>query len=318
MNRDRCVVLAAWIHDEVRRLLAEQFPECRFEQALDRAALERLLPEAEIVYGRPPADLLAQAQRLRWVQLPAAGVPWDLCDALKDRSVLVTNLAGLYGPTIAEHALALMLVLARNFPVAFRQQMQRLWQRDLSRTMRDLQGKTAAIVGLGNIGQHIARLCRCFGMRVIGCRRGMQPTPHVDRLFPREHLRDCLAEADHVVVAAPLTRETRGMLDRDAFAAVKPGAFYINISRGAVADEQALLEALNAGRLAGAGLDVFAVEPLPPEHPLWTLPQVVITPHYSGETVNQSAQPGLLFARNLRRFLLGKPIGHLVNLNLGY
>ncbi len=318
MSGQRLVLLAAWVHDAVRRQLLDQFPECRFEDARDRSTLERLLPEAEIVYGTPPAELLSKADRLRWIQLPAAGVPWDLCDALQGREVMVTNLAGLYGPTIAEHALALMLVVSRNFHIAFRQQMERVWQRDLSRTMRDLYGKTAAIVGLGNIGQNIARLCRCFGMRVVGCRRTMQPTPHIDQLYSCNRVAEMVGEADYVVVAAPLTRQTAGILGPTEFAAMKPGAIYVNISRGAVADEDALLDALRSGRLAGVGLDVFAVEPLPPEHPLWTLPNVVITPHYSGETVNQSALPGQLFMRNLRRYLKSEEIGRLVNLEMGY
>lgn len=318
MSGQRLVLLAAWIHDDVRQQLLHQFPECRFEDARDRSTLERLLGEAEIVYGTPPAELLPKAGRLRWIQLPAAGVPWELCDGLKGRDVLVTNLAGLYGPTIAEHALALMLVVSRNFHIAFRQQMERVWRRDLSQTMRDLHGKTSAIIGLGNIGQNIARLCRCFGMRVVGCRRTMQPTPHVDQLFPCDRIGEMVSEADYVVVAAPLTRQTAGMLGPAEFGAIKPGAIYVNVSRGAVADEDALLDALRSGHLAGAGLDVFAVEPLPPEHPLWTLPNVVITPHYSGETVNQSAQPGHLFTRNLRRYLKNEEIGHRVNLELGY
>ncbi|MCS6976463.1 MAG: D-2-hydroxyacid dehydrogenase [Gemmatales bacterium] len=318
MTRRPLVLLAAWMAEEVRQQLAGQFPECRFEDARDRAVLERLLPEAEIVYGIPPAELLAKAEHLRWIQLPAAGVPWDLCDALKDRNVIVTNLAGLYGPTIAEHALGLMLAVSRNFHVAFRQQSERTWQRDLSKTMRDLHGRTAAIVGVGNIGQNIARLCRCFGMRVVGCRRTTQMTPHVDQLYPCERVKEMVSEADYVVVAAPLTRQTRGMLGPAEFSAMKPGTIYVNVSRGAVAEEQALLDALRSGHLFGAGLDVFAVEPLPPEHPLWTMPNVIITPHYSGETVNQSAQPGHLFIRNLRRFLKNEEIGHRVNLEAGY
>src|SRR5262249_12531576 len=203
--------------------------------------------------------------------------------------LLVTNLAGLYGPTIAEHALALMLMLARNLHVVLRNQPQRRWDRGVARTVADLHGKTLAVVGAGNIGQHIARLARASGMRGLACRRRDRPTPFVDRVYPLIDLRAMLAEADFVAVAAPLTRHTEGLLGPAEFGAMKRGAVYVNVSRGGVAQEAALREALASGRVAAAGLDVFAVEPLPPEHPFWQLPQVVVSPHYCGETVNQSA-----------------------------
>jgi phosphoglycerate dehydrogenase-like enzyme len=296
----------------------QEFPTCEFIDARDRKVLEARLPDAEIVYGLPPVPLLGQATKLRWLQLASAGVPHDLCAALQRTPVVVTNLAGLYGPTIAEHALCLMLMLARKLPIAQRQQSERRWDRELSRSMADLRGKTAAIVGAGNIGQHTARLCRAFGMRVVACRRTPQDTPFVDQLYPREELKVMLREADHVVVTAPLTKETEGMLGAAEFAEMKQGAYYVNVSRGGVAQEPALLEALSSGRLAGAGLDVFAVEPLPAEHPFWSMPQVIITPHYSGETVNQSAQPGEHFVRNLHCYLAGQPVGRRVHLETGY
>src|SRR5262249_10495652 len=147
---------------------------------------------------------------------------------------------------------------------------------------------TLAVVGLGNIGQNIARLAKAFGMRVVGCRRTMRYTPYVDQLYPRDQLAAMLAEADYLAVAAPLTKETDALLGPAEFAATKRGAIYVNVSRGPVAQEAALVSALQSGRLAGAGLDVFAVEPLPHDHPLWSMPQVVVSPHFSGETVNNS------------------------------
>jgi phosphoglycerate dehydrogenase-like enzyme len=184
--------------------------------------------------------------------------------------------------------------------------------------MADLAGRTLAVVGAGNIGQNIARLAKAHGMQTLGCRRRPHTTPYIDRIYPREELRAMLAEADFVAVAAPLTRETEGMLGAAEFAAVKPGAFYVNVSRGPVAQEAALLAALQSGRLAGAALDVFAAEPLPPEHPLWAMPQVLISPHYSGEVVNTSSLPAERFARNLRAWLAGRPLEGVVKLELGY
>src|SRR5262249_27254678 len=164
------------------------------------------------------------------------------------------------------------IVLARNLHVVLRNQQQRLWERNVAQTMSDLHGKTLGIVGLGNIGQNIARLARAFGMRVIGCRRTDRPTPLVDRVYPLKELHAMLAEADFVAVVAHLTRHTEGMLGDAEFRAMKRGVIYINVSRGGVAQEKALLGALHAGHVAAAGLDVYVNEPLPPDHPPPSIP----------------------------------------------
>jgi phosphoglycerate dehydrogenase-like enzyme len=155
-------------------------------------------------------------------------------------------------------------------------------------------------------------------MRVVGCRRTDRPTAEVDRVYPCRDLHAMLGEADYLAVAAPLTRHTEGLLGPAEFAALKRGAVYINVSRGGVAREQALLDALKSGQVAAAGLDVFAAEPLPAEHPLWMMPQVVITPHYSGETINYSSRPAERFARNLRAWLAGSELEGIVDLEWGY
>jgi phosphoglycerate dehydrogenase-like enzyme len=245
-------------------------------------------------------------------------VPQDLCPPARRRGLTVTNLAGLYSLTIAEHALALLTVLARNLHVALRNQALGRWDRDVARTMTDLHGRTLGVVGLGNIGQAVARLARAYGMRVVGCRRTDRPAPHVDRQYPLAELRAMLAEADGVVVAAPLTARTEGLLGPAEFAAMKRGVLYVNVSRGGVAQEAALLAALEAGHVTAAGLDVYATEPLPPGHPFWWMPQVLVSPHYSGETVNQSALPAQRFARNLRAWAAGRPLEGIVDLEWGY
>ena len=318
MTAKPLVLLATPLHESLRGRLLRDFSEIEAIDTRDKSLLEQVMPRATIVFGAPPVALLPRARALRWIQLNSAGVPLDLCDALRGTDISLTNLAGLYGPTIAEHTLGLMLMVARNLHRAMRQQHDRLWHRDLRQTMVDLSGKTAAIVGVGNIGQNIARLCQAFGMHVRGCRRTPRATPCVDQLYSRDQLRGMLADADFVIVAAPLTRETDGMLGQAEFAAMKRGVFFINVSRGRVAREEVLLESLRSGHVAGAGLDVFAVEPLPPDHPFWEMPQVVITPHYSGETVNLSAQSGDLFLRNLRAYLDGQPLGHVVDIARGY
>ena len=312
------VLVLSWLPDGILSRLAEEFTALEFVDAREPAAFDRHFPEAAITYGVPPVPRLAEATGLRWVQLVSAGVPQELCPGARARGITVTNLAGLYGPSIAEHALCLMTMLARNLHVVLRNQGERRWDRDVAKTMTDLHGKTLAVVGLGDIGRHIARLARAYGMRVVGCCRRGRPTADVDQVYPLAELHAMLAEADVVAVAAPLTAATEGMLGPAEFGAMKRGVLYVNVSRGGVAQEAALLAALAGGQVAAAGLDVYASEPLPPEHPLWALPQVVVSPHYCGETVNGSALPAERFARNLRNWGAGRPLEGMVDLEWGY
>jgi phosphoglycerate dehydrogenase-like enzyme len=316
-NRPLVLVLA-WLPEGMFSHLASTFPQVEFLDAQDPAVLDRTLGRAAITYGLPPVTRLGEAANLRWIQLISAGVPQDLCPAARQAGIGVTNLTGLYGSSIAEHALALMVMLARNLHTVVRNQLARKWDHDVCRTMSDLQGRTLAVIGLGNIGLGIARLARAYGMRVLGCRRTDRPAPGVDRVYGRKDLHEMLGEADYVAVAAPLTAQTEGMLGPAEFAAMKRGAVYINVSRGGVAQEPALLAALQAGQVVAAGLDVFAVEPLAPDHPLWSLPQVIVSPHYSGETINYSSRPAERFARNLRAWSEGRDLEGKVNLEWGY
>ncbi len=308
----------SWWPDGRLQQLAAAFPQCDFVDARQPEALDRHLGTAEVLYGQPPMARLAEAANLRLIQLNSAGVPQDLCPLARQRKLTVTNLAGLYGPSIAQHALALMLILSRNLHTVLRNQLARRWDRTVAQKMTDLHGKTLGVVGLGNIGQNIARLARGCGLRVVGCRRTPQLTPHVDQLYPLPQLQAMLAEADYVAVAAPLVAQTTGLLGPAEFQAMKKGVIYLNLSRGPIAQEKALLDALQSGHVAAAGLDVFAVEPLPPEHPFWTMPQVFVSPHYSGETINTSALPSERLARNLRNWLAGQELEGLVKLELGY
>ena len=306
------------IPDKLLRQLTADHPQCNFVDGRAPEVRERMLKEAVIIYGLPPFEMLASAGRLRWIQMIYAGVPQDLCPLAKQRGWTVTNMAGLYGPSIAEHAIAMMLILSRNLHVVQRNQAQSKWDRTVMTTMRDLHCKTLALVGLGNIGQNIARLAKAHGMRVIGCRRTNRITPFVDRLFPVSEIPTMVSQADYVAVAAPLTRHTEGMLGPKEFATMKPGTIYINVSRGAVAQEKALLDALKSGHIAAAGLDVFAIEPLPAEHAFWSMPQVLVSPHFSGEIVNQSSLPAERFVRNLTSWFAGKDLEGRVNLDFGY
>jgi phosphoglycerate dehydrogenase-like enzyme len=317
MSKPRIVVVA-WMPDGVFEKLAQRRPEFEWIDARSSAALEKNLAAANILYGLPPPARLSEAADLRWIQLISAGVPHELCPLAQARKMVVTNLAGLYGNSIAEHAFALMTVLARDLHLAFRNQTARVWDRTVGRGMSDLSGKTLSIVGLGDIGRAIARLGRAYGMRVVGCRRTDRPVAEVDRLYPLKDLHAMLAEGDFVAVAAPLIASTQGMLGRAEFAAMKPGVVYVNVSRGPIAREEALLDALRSGHVAAAGLDVFTVEPLPADHPFWTMPQVVASPHYAGDVINQSDRPAERFARNLASWVTDRPLEGVVDLEWGY
>src|SRR5262249_43282765 len=197
-----------WLPDGELARWTKEFPDCVLIDARDAKVAAREMPRATIAYGLPDIKAIPDAKALRWIQLASAGVPAALCPVAIEQNIRVTNLAGLYGPTIAEHAIALMLILSRNLNVAQTNQRDKKWDRTVANTMRDLHGKTVAVVGLGNIGQNIARLAKSLGMRVVGCRRTAKPTPFTDRVYDVAEMKPMLAEADYVAVAAPLTNET--------------------------------------------------------------------------------------------------------------
>jgi phosphoglycerate dehydrogenase-like enzyme len=322
------IAVHAWLPEGLFEHLTRRHPGYDWVDARTGEQLQRELPTANILYGLPPPGeagasasglyRLTEAPHLRWIQLISAGVPGDLCPVARRRGIIVTNLAGLYGNSIAEHALGLMILLARNFHLALRNQQQGSWDRSLANGLSDLHGRTLGIVGLGDIGRAIARLGQAHGMRTVGCRRRDVPTPEVDHLYPLAQLHAMLTEADYVVVAAPLIASTENMLGQREFAAMKRSVVYVNVSRGSIASEEALLDALRSGHVAAAGLDVFATEPLPAGHPLWTMPQVAIIPHVAGEVINLSARPAERFSRNLAAWERGLPLEGKVDLEWGY
>ena len=242
------------------------------------AAAAPHVAEAEILYawGFPPA-LLSRARRLRWIQVMGAGVERFLVPDLGD-DVVITRAAGIFGPWMAEYAIGWALWTTQKMEHFRTLQRARHWEpTDPTR----LRGRTLCVVGLGDIGRAVARLGRAFAMRVTGVSRSGRRAREVHQVFRPRALRRALGDADFVVVTVPLTEATRGLLGAAELAAMKPGAWLINVARGAVVDEAALLHALRARAIGGAVLDVFSEEPLPPGHPFWRLDNVVVTPHNS-------------------------------------
>ncbi|MFD5341024.1 D-2-hydroxyacid dehydrogenase, partial [Streptomyces hawaiiensis] len=253
----------------------------------------------------------------RWVHAASAGVDSFLFPALvDDPGVTLTNSSGVYNEPIAEYVLGLILALAKDFPGTWEHQQHREWRPHQSET---IGGRTALVWGTGPIGRAIARLLRAAGMQVCGAgRRARTDHPDFGTVHDSATLPAALAAADYVVLAAPLTPDTRRMVDAPVLAAMKPGARLINVGRGGLVDEEALVDHLAAGRLAGAALDVFAQEPLPAESPLWDMPGVIVSPHMAGETMSEREGLIELFLDNLRRRAEGLPLRSVVDKRRGY
>ena len=282
--------------------------------AASPAAAAPLIAGADVLYAwRFPPILYAGAGRLRWLQAMGAGVEWALVPELPPR-VAVTRAPGVFGPWMAEYVLGWCAWITQRMETYRAAQRERRWIADL--VPDRLAGTTMVIVGLGDIGRCIARAARALGVRIIGVNRSGRVLREAERVYRVTALPRVLAEADWVVVALPLTAETRGLIGGRELGAMHPAAWLLNVGRGAVVDEASLLGALRERRIAGAVLDVFATEPLPPDHPLWKLDNVVITPHISGPSTAGEISP--IFNDNLTRFLAGHRLRHLVDRRRGY
>ncbi len=289
----------------------------------DQELLE-MLGEAEVLYDFPRGhteDLRQVAPGLRWVQGSMAGAGEVARKAgLLQTDITITTASGVYSGPLAEFALMAMLQHAKDLDRLRREKAERIWRQT---TTGSLENKTLCIVGMGSIGQAIAARARPFGMRVLGVKRTVREDDpareHADELCTTGQLRSALGEADYVAVTLPHTPETEGLLDAGAIAEIKPGAYFVNVGRGKVVEEAALIESLRSGRLSGAALDVFAEEPLPRESPLWELENVIVSPHATDmvpELIN--GQQATLFCENLRRYLAEEELLNTLDKGLLY
>ncbi len=310
-------------------------PEFLYPHLAERVA--RLAPQAEIVVISAEGELAASPEgaeilllpwrlseemrrrlmalpSLRWVHSVSVGVDHAL-EALPP-SVVLTNARGVFDRPIAEMILTYILMALKRMPTFFRQQQARVWQH---RRLREAEGLTVGLIGLGHIGQRAAQLLEALGMRVIAVRRHPRGNEaHVERSLPIEALDALCAESDFVVVTVPLTPETRHLIGEAQLRAMPESAWLINVARGAVVDEAALIRALREGWIGGAALDVFTEEPLPPDSPLWGMENVIITPHNSWSTPRLTEREALIFLENFRRYLAGEPLLNVVDRTLGY
>jgi phosphoglycerate dehydrogenase-like enzyme len=317
--------VVAWtIPDAYVSELQRRFPRVRFLRSQDCEADQSLAPQADVVFALAfTRDAATRATRLRWIHASGHAVGHFPLADLASRGIALTNSRGIQATPIAEHVMACLLALARQLPDALRRQGQRAWApNDLVGPAAPwlLSGRTLGIIGLGSLGQAIATRAKAFGMRVVGARRHPErgAPPSVDQVVAHTDLDDMLEQADVVVLAAPWTPESDRLLDARAMARMKAGALVINVARGQLLDEAALVSALESGKLGGAALDVFATEPLPPDSPLWSMRNVIITPHSSGFRLGHFDAVIDLFAENLRRFERGEDLLNRVDLQAGY
>jgi phosphoglycerate dehydrogenase-like enzyme len=252
---------------------------------------------------------LFRLKDLRWFHSFSAGVDSPAFKVILDRGTLLTNSSGASAPSIAQYVIAMMLYRSKPIEAWRASQSQRTWSPTPG---RDLHGQTCGIIGTGAIGGEIARLAKALGMRTIGMRRSGKPARYVDEMVTSRRLRYLLCESDFVVLACPLTADTEGLIGAAQLTAMKPTATLINVARGRIIDEAALIEALERGAIAGACLDVFTVEPLPETSPLWSMPNVIVTPHNSGVSPLNMERAMGIFIDNLARFAAGKPLRNRV------
>ncbi len=284
----------------------------------ERIATEIL--EADLFCGHAkvpvPWDDVVAAGRLRWIQSSAAGLDHCLVPSVIDSEIPVTSASGLFANQVAEQALTLLLGLLRDLPASLSQRDSRTFDRHPT---RDLYGRTVGIVGLGGNGRRLAEVLAPLVKRIIATDMFPVDRPaNVDALWPADQLDRLLRESDVVVLCIPLNAQTHGLIDAAALAKMKPGAVLINVARGQVVAETDLIDALRQGRLSGAGLDVTEVEPLPVESPLWSQPNVIITPHIGAQSARRVDDTTDFFCENLRRWLDGRPLRNLVDKRLGF
>ncbi len=311
--------------------IREAAPDSRLVSVSAEGLADTDLSDVEVLLRGPlpPATfdrLVARCPRLRWVHSASVGVERVLTPTALARGVAITNARGVFSQPIAEYVLMMMLAICRRLPQLLELQRERTWQ---PLEAVELRERTIGIVGLGSIGRAVAGLANAFGPRVIAVRRrevdehmaigeDANADPRIDALLPSSDLTRLLRESDFVVLAVPLTPDTKQLIDADALAAMKPGSWLINVARGALVDERALVRALRDGPIGGAVLDTFSEEPLASDSPFYGLPNVVVTPHTSwssGRVLDRSIE---LFCDNLGRFRRGERLRNLVDPNLGY
>lgn len=304
--------------------LRARWPQMNVVHLPNYDGLTAELPDTDIFVGYSlRAEQLAYTRKLKWIHSTAAGVAQLMYPELRDSGILVTNPSGIFSPPMAEHTMGLLIALARNIPDSVRHQDRAHWgQQDIwdqPQRLTELSGQVLLIVGFGSIGREIAKRAHAFGIRVWGVTRsGQSDSPHAEKVVAAAQLHDVLPQADYVVIAAPETSETQHLIGAAQIARMKRGACLVNLGRGSLLDEAALLHALQSGGLGGAALDVTSVEPLPAESPLWHAPNLLITPHTSAISDRLWIRQASLLVELLERWFDGRELFNQVDFARGY
>ncbi|MGG3281739.1 D-2-hydroxyacid dehydrogenase [Paenibacillus solani] len=294
---------------EQQQKIKEIAPDCELLVSKAKELTPQSIRDAEILIGWSRSlqeNILSKDSQLKWIQAWSAGVDKMPLSELENKGIQLTNASGVHSIPITEHIFAMILAFTRNLHLAIRQQSNNKW--DTSGSFTELAGKTIVIVGVGQIGSHAAKVAQAFGMRTVGVRHSGKSDPHVEVMYKVDQLEEALAEGDYVVNILPLTNETRGLFDKTKFAAMKSSSFFFNVGRGPSVVTNDLIEALQSGALAGAGLDVFEEEPLPSDHPLWSMDNVIMTPHMAGDTDRYSERVMDIFLENLQHYVNREPL----------
>jgi D-3-phosphoglycerate dehydrogenase len=286
----------------------------------DQQTIPELIHTADLFCGHAKVpvdwDRVVEQGRLRWTQSSAAGLDWLLVPSVIESPMIVTSASGVLGDQVAEHTVAILTAITRSLPVFFRAQQKKKYVR---LPTRDVHHSTIGIVGFGGIGRRVAEVLAPFKTRILATDMFPVDKPaHVAELWPADRLDDMLALADIVILCLPLNSQTMWLFDRERFARMKLGAIFLNMARGKLVVEEALVEALVSGHLYAAGADVAAEEPVPPTSKLWDLPNMLITPHVAGQSALRSDNMTNFFCDNLRRYLNGEPLRNLVDKRLGF
>ncbi|HEU5316159.1 MAG TPA: D-2-hydroxyacid dehydrogenase [Chloroflexota bacterium] len=321
MSATTKIVIAGGSATQVEKL-QQEFPQATFVAVADAEAQKRELADADAIISWPHPDALPAAKKLRWVHCTSAGIERirSVPALVEMDHVTLTNARGAHAATIADHCFAFILALSRDVPTLLADKSAKRWDRPArSRNVKELSGSVLGIVGLGKIGSEIARRGLGFGMEIRGVDVNLAADcPGVAEVLPLERLDDLLKEADYLAIAIPITPQTRGLIGKRELALMKPTASIFVMSRGGIVDQDALADALKNGRLAGAGIDATDPEPLPAEHPLWELPNVIISPHSSGASRQTTERGQAILRENVRRFLAGEPLLNVCDKRAGF
>ena len=308
----------------IRERLQQEFPQHQFVQLKNDDRVPEEVIDADVFIGswlRP--QHFSTAKKLRWIHSPAAAVHQLMYPELLQSGVVLTNSTGIHGPVVAEHAMAVLLAMAKRLPQAMQYQARHEWSQDQlwhgRPRPREVAGATVAVVGMGGIGREFTTRAKAFGMKILAVRETPSKGPDgADAVYSSAQIEEVLPQSDYVLLCTPVTPATTGIINAARLRKMKPDAYLINVARGPLIDEAALITALRERRIAGAALDVFMEEPLPPDSPFWSLDNVLITPHTAAVTDQLWERHYLHIAENLQRFLHGQPLLNQVDKNRGY